>query len=90
MPSFQQVQKTALPCPCSREDLSTRVVDLISVAMLQHCVGVAFEVKELFSEVFIACLCATAVLGVEDVMLNTTYSLYLETPKYSMHEPVLA
>ena len=38
------------------------------VVILQHCVGVVFEVKELFSEVLIVSLRATDVLGMEDVI----------------------
>ena len=38
--------------------------------MLQHCVSVVFEVKELFSEVLIVSLRATDVLGVEDVITH--------------------
>ena len=37
-------------------------------AILQHCVGVVFEAKELLSEVLIVSLRATDVLGMEDVI----------------------
>ena len=46
---------------------------MISVAALQHRVGVVLEVEELFSEVLVLCLCTDAVPGVEDVISHLPY-----------------
>ena len=73
MPPFEPLQETTLSRSCPGLDLCTRVVDLVSVAVLEHRVSVVLEMEELFRQMRVAHAGANAVLGVEDVIPHLPY-----------------
>ena len=75
VPPIEQLQQTTLSHSRPGQDFCTRVVNLVSVAALEHRVSILLVLKELFCQMRVAHTGTNAVFGVEDVIPHLPHRL---------------